>query len=498
MLHFSYSIFFYHFFMSETPQAYDLSKIEDTQKLFNGLTLAEKNALREKFSQEKQDIIYLTKSEVQELKDTIKAGNNQHSDSAERAGDFLEQQKSEGLSLSDLTEWNPDIHPELQKQTAEIEQQAQEFLFGNTGYMNHLNLSESSQDSLSLWLSLFILETLARTPLDATSLGDLDNSSLFLSIEEKFTPLKELKDMRISGNGDKNMVLQDPLQAKEIFTMLAVEEADAEQVKEYIEGANFSSRKGETLPAVDLAALQNFSQEQLLKLQNSLLWTSPSESENPENKTWSWEVVPNDAASIADMSPEEKQGLIARLKAGNFLERIFAWVLEALEGMWIYKEKEDTSSQDESSDTPETKDWEIQDETVSEDLKISLWDIPASDLGEINKKRLLQDLENPEYLTKITALFESIDTSKSAADTLKDIFSDTHKFQKFSWELKGAGYPRLTDIASYSSGTIFEGILEEYARYRNDSAVQGKEKGQMKWSEYAQSRKTQNWSTGGK
>ena len=86
----------------EIPKAYDLSKVEDLWKLSNGLTLAERNALREKFVQEKQAIIYLTQAEITELQSTLSSENNHHSDRVERVASFLEQQKSEGFSLGDL------------------------------------------------------------------------------------------------------------------------------------------------------------------------------------------------------------------------------------------------------------------------------------------------------------------------------------------------------------------------------------------------------------
>jgi len=49
------------------------------------------------------------------------------------------------------------------------------------------------------------------------------------------------------------------------------------------------------------------------------------------------------------MPPEEQQSLIEQLKAGNFLEKIFASILEALQNIGLYTE---TRSETKSDDTP--------------------------------------------------------------------------------------------------------------------------------------------------
>ncbi len=333
----------------KTPEAYDLSKVEDLWKLSNGLTLNERKALREKFVQEKEAIIYLTQSELTELQTTLVSENNQHSDRVERVASFLESQKSEGLSLSDMMENNTEISSELKSVIPEIESEAQEFLFGANGYMKQFDLSKSSQDSVSLGFSLFILETFAGGEYDMETLRDPNNISIFADIETQFQVLREISDIRITGQGEKNTVLLDPLQAKEIFTKLVVEEADAHEIKAYIEGGNLNPREDDSITALDTSKISDFSRQQLLLLQEKIIWKHENGEKNTTESDVSQDTELPDTETFQDMPPEEQQSLIEQLKAGNFLEKIFASILEALQNIGLYTE---TRSETKSDDTP--------------------------------------------------------------------------------------------------------------------------------------------------
>jgi len=146
----------------EAPIQIDLSQDSSWDKIGDEhLTQDEKNLLKEHFTEEHEGIIYLTKQEIKDLKDTITTTVDPRWEAwgtqvlGESFNEFIKQQKSEWLALSDIVESNNDI-PEIIRAQIDagingLEDTAKEKLFWDEGMFSSLDISDTRHWEKVCW-----------------------------------------------------------------------------------------------------------------------------------------------------------------------------------------------------------------------------------------------------------------------------------------------------------------------------------------------------------
>ncbi len=305
----------------EIPQVYDVSKVEDLGRLSQSLTPFERKALQESFIQEKAAIIHLTQSELWELENILTSENNHHSDRIERVIDFVEKQKREGLSLTDITEGLEEIPEELAKQ---IESLAQEKLFWANGLMNGIDLSQSAKSNISTSFWLSILEKIGRwggiAETDLAWLMESTDAKLSLVAEAlqgigELRPWQRLKDLHIRGFWEENHLFMNIWEGQTFFREVFDGKLESsEKIIEYITNKNLK----------DWEVVETLSPKDILKLRKSV-----KENVNDASSNLATITDPETRKTVWDMAPEEKRSLIERLKeSDSIVLQILAGLLE--------------------------------------------------------------------------------------------------------------------------------------------------------------------------
>lgn len=514
--------------MSETPQnetpliEIDLTAENKTGHIDeNLLSQWEREELEALLADEKEGIITLTQEELQELKTLISPATENPWESfieTERQrganiDQFIEEQKLEGMSLSDLAsgiEWVP---PELLEA---IQSQASEILFGSTGLMDGATLSESSKNSITLSLILEILDQ------ENLSLENL--SQIWQEMNETFSKLRDVfhatetvwpgiqkNRIDIAGEGENNVIFSDVMSGKIFFQKIFAGEITAENVESIVESEENLRTSENPGPQDNILALQNI-------IRNGLENFIPRESE-----TWNQNPTiptPDKVRTAGDealaLPAEERQTLIERLKNGNAFERFFAILLEAFQNFWLYTDGWENTEGEWDTETPtDTTDEEESrtQENTAEDPSImnlfekiqglnsesptetSFIDEIAGE-GESNlEATFLEELRGDIHLQEmLEQTIESISLQESLEESFAHIFEEgtpvrigeiTSTFDQYGLS---ESFPEGTSI-----GQKVLKYLQEYALYRNDPEVQGKTSDRLTWQEYAQRRKAEWW-----
>ena len=195
----------------ETPIQIDLSEENAWDSLEDSdISEEQKELLKEQFQEEKEWIIYLTKWEIQDLKATLEVTEDPQWEIWgsqvlwESFDDLVENQKQEWLALSDMlegTEWLPE-------DIDNIDTLSHELLFGNSGRLTNLELSDTAQDHASAWFSLTLIDFLAQEDSDISSLFDGERMKCQIWGRNMKTSMRQYaKSCSSSGNFRKTGII---------------------------------------------------------------------------------------------------------------------------------------------------------------------------------------------------------------------------------------------------------------------------------------------------
>lgn len=345
----------------EIPQQIDLSKDVASQGI--QLSPEQQKSFQEYLdtlkAEEKQTIISLTQSEIQDLKSILSNFDPRENSAGQTIASFIEQQKTEGFSLAEFA-GEDSKYKEVLENTQTL---VSDLLFWTEWILKEFSLSSQSQDSFATGMCLALIEEMGKNPSlidfsglmqepqDISSLEALAQKMLpfaLLTKEKEIlsTPAgnKEVSKLHISGNGDSNAVFQNPLEAQKFITWIISGEISETNIEAYIEAQNDTQ-----VPNIDLKAIQEMLQTNLGAIEARLKDTQTSS--DPEAVTAAQEAV--DAVAVApDASEEEKLGLYELIK--KFLKDI----VEGFIGVWekVFGPVDTKTEKDENQDAANTPD----------------------------------------------------------------------------------------------------------------------------------------------
>lgn len=302
--------------------------------------------------EEKQSIIFLSQQELSQLKELI---NNQMALSQdnqifqhvgqEKLTSFLETQKAEGISLSDMLE-NSNLNPEILATLPEVQSQAQEILFGNDGILTQAELSDSAQNSLATSLSLASLSELSQMDIAELKLTFQETGSIDIaSLTGLLTPLVEAnltaEDFPEAGN--MNLLAKDLSEGQTFFEKIMRGELDAESIKTSITEKNLSPEEIQSRD-IGLTWARISGEESIQRLfeKYSALNEGNTDNENPDTssetntvETGLQDTIDEDQ-TIVDASsetlPEEEKDFIESLIEKWPLASILGLILQSFKG----------------------------------------------------------------------------------------------------------------------------------------------------------------------
>lgn len=479
----------------EAPQRIDLS--QDIQKQGLNLTAEQENSFREYMltleREERERVLYMTREDLQELRDTIDASSYWENDAQSmRIGntrvlsEFIDKQATRGLTLSDMLTWAEHLSDEV---ITLIQTESEETLFWNEWIMQGIELTDrvKSYITTALWLS--VLDQIKElTTRDDKSIAQLLQENTQLQhIQDAFRatipwvrPYTGKEDeriperlLRIDGQWEHNQIFMNIWDGKKFFDDVfswSIDSRDA--VIQRIHAAN-----------TDPEGIEAHNLQDLTDLRRSAVDISEEDIRSAANIA-SQEM---NEKSYTDMPPEKQVSLIERWKeSGNILLQILASLLEF--------GKELTGNTEKKWDTkPNTAvPWLDQKQTKS------LFErIPSEQLWNINPKRLEQAFQNGEYKENIEALLKKINTNMTLDSGMKELFWEDRKFARFRELLRTAWHPKVNNSSENSPARLFQTVLEEYVNYRTSEWVADKTTWRTTWEEYINLRKQNNWESDG-
>lgn len=271
----------------------------------------------------------------------------------------------------------------------------------------------------------------------------------------------------------------DAMEGVKFFTSVFTGDIEENTIEPYIEERNLPA--GSTTEITHrMSALQEFSEENTKAFIQNLpnIVQNNEDIDIPEN-------IPN--------TPKAQQSLIERLKNGNFFEKIFAVLLEAMKGFGLYNEDATETSPEQETNSSREKQEVAETDAFMKLLQDSekYW----SDNSEF--QTVISELEkNPKTLRQVKTIMESI-PDETFQESFADLFGESRKFSQISKVFNDYGFnERLSQDISQSENLV--ALMTEYARYRNSPEVQGKESNRTSWLEYAQKRQKENWDLSGR
>ncbi len=466
---------------AEAPIQIDLSQENSWDKIDDSLlTEEERKLLAEQFSKEAEGIIYLTQQEIQDFKNILSSEIPEIVSS--ELQEFATEQKIEGLSSSDLVGDMEGLPEDLLDWVDVI---SYETLFWKEGIMKDIELSDTAKDNIAVSLSLSAIKELQNVNLENYEkkfeelLPKLDIiQNVFWHIEGSWVGDLE-HSLFIAWKGEQNYIFMDAMEGVKFFTSVFTGDIEENTIEPYIEERNLPA--GSTTEITHrMSALQEFSEENTKAFIQNLpnIVQNNEDIDIPEN-------IPN--------TPKAQQSLIERLKNGNFFEKIFAVLLEAMKGFGLYNEDATETSPEQETNSSREKQEVAETDAFMKLLQDSekYW----SDNSEF--QTVISELEkNPKTLRQVKTIMESI-PDETFQESFADLFGESRKFSQISKVFNDYGFnERLSQDISQSENLV--ALMTEYARYRNSPEVQGKESNRTSWLEYAQKRQKENWDLSGR
>ena len=471
----------YHTMSIEAPVRVDLA--QDNPWEATNLTDEEKNYLREQFTAERNEVLYLTQQELSELSRIVETQRNSWISSSVRDAmgweleTFIEEQN--GLSLSDLL-------GEQNEQFSAVEEIAEQLLFSENWAMKNLNLSDRPKQYLSTALALSIIEQIHQHENPVSVLNDPQ-----LIITDMWSWLEDLLFLsRLTNNHwDWSVLLQDNwewneicmnvLRGREFFNQLLNWELPQEEIRETLYTANTN----EAIEAIDISELSSEVQDIIADI-HSRISTTQDEWDNSD--IWS---DADDLMRRIDESEtaEERKTLL------DLLADLIKALGDALKGMLDGAATTISRNSDWNTDTVAA--WAEQWEVLSPELLTQISELSSTQIGGIDTRRLRGSLDNSETQIQIRQILEWLIPEKNLEQTIEHLFSgEETRFSQFTTQLRNNQFPALIHTEwSVTPISQFRAILEEYGAYRASEGVAWVSEGRTSWADYAASRREANW-----
>lgn len=468
----------------DAPIQIDLSRDSSWDQVDDSLlTPEDKSLLKEQFNEESEWIIYLSRQELSELKNTLDATSDPRWNQGWEQGvwesfqEFITDQKQEWLSSSDIFESVEGV-PEGLWDT--LDALSQEALFWWEGVLKGLTLSDTARDNITTSLSLSILWNI-----DIWSNFEWDTIAAFENAVANLSSLRSLSSARetvghdiqksvldMPENGERNYIFMDANIGMKFFDTLLSENMSESEIESYIEERNLSPESN-TQIVNNIEWLSNARAQNIEALVNSLSETLESEELSEIQQEGIADITdvidPNDIPSRAELDElKEQKGIFAIL--AEFFEILLNGMKNLANSVW-----NDISNTSNNDAPQEIENIPIEDETVS-----VLWneDIPGK--AEI--------LGNPHLAKQIEEVLKGIDPRKDISEILAELFS-TGKYNRISEVFKGQGifWDNPEDTSPWNQ--VLK-VLSSYKDYRNDPEVFGKTENRPTWDNWAGK---QNW-----
>ncbi len=499
----------------------DLSQENKTAHIADTiLTPEEKVQLETQLAAEKEGILSLTQQELEELKSILSIersiGQNPRwpLDSAfrpwETLGNFIETQKIEGISTSDIMSWVEGnlFTPELLDQFDTL---SQDMLFGTEGIFSGLDISQKAQESASVSFSLALLEKIQTSPTQIQQLMDpatLQNPEAIGEILASFgwenmtqigahfqQAQEEVRPAyQIDGAGEKNKIFMDTPTGVDFFRRILSGEITLTNIHAEIDKQDAPSPLETSLG--DISILQDigtFTPEELQAL------TAPVDPSSTASDT---PVIPDPEGVLAPLNTEEAQTATERLAEMQPLGPFLAAILEFLKGLGavVSPESENSGEATETQSVPAT-DEDTPSSTPENTSSSFLSTFQALELsGEdaISRDSLLTEIQGNEVLqNQIQITLESISPDEIAIQSLQDLYGPEKKITGVSSAFEAQWIFANTPEGT-SNGEKFLTLLREYATYRNTPWVRDVTENRTTWLAYGEFRKGQGWNSVGR
>lgn len=469
----------------DTPQKVDLSQDLESQ----WITLSEEQTAnyQEYLSgleeAERAEIIYITKAELEEFKIVLESEHNHHRDRNDIIGGFMQEQVNEWLSSHDIIGEDPKYKETLDS----IDAYSYDALFGSDGALAAMGIHDSAKDSISVWLSLSIIEQISKQDtITKESLAGFNEGKLE-GFENIFSNMELLKNLAEASETDPedpdfekpkldltdfwrwNTIFMNPVEGKAFFNRLINSEFNAVTLEEYIEEQNSDQEiqpSFENLESVTKADLEK------------IVATATKSGLLNEDGTLNDDI-------LEDIEENDSDNWFIKI-----IKALFSGIIDMWESIGIT----DGNDEDTQEDIEKTQEAE----TVNNQKLLSLINSMADSSENTQLHEMLT--KNPDKLIRMRKALESISAEESFEETFTDIYGDNHVEGKISNVQKifdeywfSVSLPEGTSSFDRSMK-----LLEEYSRYRNSPQVIWKDTGRMTWAQWAEKRKSENWEISGR
>lgn len=464
------------------------------------------------FNEESEWIIYLTGQELQELKATLEATLDPRweLDSTrvlwESFHEFIENQKAEWLSSSDLFEWMEGLPEWLAGLWDTLDEMSHETLFGPDGVMKDLELSATAQDNISVSLTMSSMRELQN--IEGITLENFEEKSKELSetlniisevagqtetTEQWNTPYKSILDTSQSWEG--NYIFMDAVEWIKFFDWLFSWEIQESNLEAYIEDRNLPEWSTTEITH-RMTVLQDVWRDELLTLMAQLQgwdidwWV--------ETTTTGWTIA-DTIDEIDTLEPEQRESAIDRLKNGNMFERMLAAILEAFESIGLFNENSENNwdtddGETDNEDTTEAEEVALTPEQQKNNRLIEL----INNLEMPWDSLLVEELTwDPDLARRIVLAFEWVSPEETFEETFQNLITENNKWESI-WNMFRE-YWFQDSIPEWTSyGNIALKYIEEYSRYRNSDGVRWVDSWRTTWESWATQRQAENWRVWGR
>ena len=460
--------------------------------------------LKEHFTEEHEWIIYLTQEEIVELKTTIEATRDPRWEAWSRQvlwesfNAFIAEQKTEGLSLSDILSREENI-PSLLRQSLDqhlswADDIAHEGLFGDEGVFTSLDISSTAQDHLATAMSVSFTQAglwLLQEKIQAGTLGSQDIQDIMNMGGEIDTRLAAIKTVievtppTIGGNGELNKIFMQTQDGVDFFSQVISGDITADNVQETLEAANVDSSDQIVMDLSTISARLNEDMDSFVEEVKKL---TPEQMQS----MLAWIATANSTAQTAANNENITRNEGEKTMWEKFMDffKDFFWSF-----IDIWRDKEwDTDSQ-----TQAQQEQAVQKEQADNARLISLIDDVSE--SQRNNSIIVSLREKPETATRLRKLFESISTSETFEESFKDMFTlgvdGLDKITKVWTILENHWF--LQSLPEWTSNLERDIMLiEEYSRYRNSDGVKWLNDDRTQWEEWAEKRHSEEWAVAGK
>jgi len=450
---------------AEAPIQIDLSQDNSWDQIDDSmLSDDEKRLLAEQFREDTEGIISLTQEELRDFKQIISSETPEIV--ASELQEFVEEQKNEGLSTSDLI-WDSIELWEIDL----LDQYSKEALFWDEWIFKNYSISDTAQDIMSVSLTLSILQYGA--DMEANQIPETSNTrEWFDFIVERLGVLKsaweqmqawpwwistQVPAINIDNFWEWNSIFMNPTEWKDFFHQILEWDLNSpESIIEKIESANTWWE---------------------IPLEISGLWEIVLEDISwlVETEWWSIEISDTDRDILdnPETTPEERQSLLERWEnSDNFFLQILA-ALFSLGKWWDTQTQWDTTTTWREGTEHETSPEEIaptlheQGRSIFRE-KLSEWSITSFDVWEL-LKLFPEDGELSARAKQIVNHIDSIPDFEWQTD-FESKFNNLFLTETSTWDKKIDSFVDAWDARTIEEGKeVWENLantLVAYISYR--------------------------------